>query len=152
MPTTNGHAVTTGLVLDGHFGWHNHKRMIDVACDLGFPLPESDRVVLDAYDSGEHNEDMTHEFVFEMMDEAEQWLNHNTPPVCTQCGEPVEWRPSGWFTHVGLRGQCSLRMSDTCQRYMWHWWEGDFMLSPWCGKEDGDPGCDDDTCICWIDA
>jgi hypothetical protein len=33
--------------------------------------------------------------------------------VCGACGRPVEQRPSGWFTHVGLRGDC-FRLMDSC--------------------------------------
>jgi hypothetical protein len=81
-----------------------------------------------------------------MMDEAERWLNEHTPAECRDCGQPVESHPTGWWSHIGLRGQC-WRLSDgeSVQGYLWHWSDGEFFLSPMCDDED----CDDDTCAHW---
>lgn len=146
MPITNNHPVNVGLVLDGHYGWHNHARLIAEAVSLGFPITDDDQAMVDTYDAGETDDD--HESIIGqggIMDDAEAWLNANTPAECTHCGQPVEWRQSGWWTHIGLRGQCPLRMSDTAKHYLWHWSDGEFFLSPQCEDDD----CDDDTCAHW---
>ena len=36
--------------------------------------------------------------------------------------------------------------------FLWHWWSGEFFLSPWCGRTDEFPGEDHDPeCFCWCD-
>jgi hypothetical protein len=151
MPTTNGHAVEVGLVLDGHYGWHNHARMIAEAVGLGYEVSDADQAIIDRYDTGDYSGDDAMdeaERVTDLMDEAERWLNEHTPAECINCGQPVEWRPSGWYIHAGIRGQCSLRMSDTAQGYVWHWSDGEFFLSPMCDNDD----CDDETCAHWSES
>ena len=147
MPTTNGHLVNTGCVLDNHFGWHNHARMIEVATGLGWDLSSEDWATVVLYDSGDSDPNGNDtEIVMSLMDDAERWLNDNTPSVCTSCGQPVQLTDSGvWWTHSGLQGDCEYRMMDHAQHYVWHWHDGDFMLSPMC--DDGD--CDDETCAHW---
>jgi hypothetical protein len=111
MPTTNGHEVVTGLVLDGHYGWHNHARMIGVATSLGFPISDDDQAMVDRYDTGDPsqtNEDDAEAVIGQggLMDDALEWLNDHTD------GDVV-----------------------------WHWHDGEFFLSPFCedgdcGRED----------------
>ena len=77
MPTTNGHAVEVGLVLDGHYGWHNHARMIAEAVGLGYEVSDADQAIIDRYDSGDQQDD-DFEIVHDLMDDAERWLNEHT--------------------------------------------------------------------------
>lgn len=80
--TCNGHVVEPGCVLDNHWGWHNHARMIEVATGLGFVISDEDQAVVDRYDSGEsEDDDNDSEVVSDLMDEAERWLNDNTDGV-----------------------------------------------------------------------
>ena len=109
--TTNGHPVQTGCVLDGHWGWHNHARMIGVATDLGYELDDDAQALVDRYDAGDSDyESGDPEIVASIMDDAERWLNDHTT-----------------------------------DGYLWHWQDGEFFLSPYCG---GDEDCDDDECVC----
>lgn len=147
MPTTNNHNVTTGLVLDGHYGWHNHARMIAEAVGLGYVISDDDQAIVDRYDEGDSDPNgPDDEVVVDIMDSAERWLNEHTPGCCKDCGEPVESHLTGWWSHVGLRGQC-WRLSDgeNVQHYVWHWTDGEFFLSPMCDDQD----CDDETCAHW---
>lgn len=76
MPIVNGHECNTGLVLDGHFGWHNHVRMLQTAEGLGWKIDPELQAVMDRYDADDSDPD--HEIIFDAMDEAEQWLNDHT--------------------------------------------------------------------------
>lgn len=153
MPTTNGHQVETGCVLDNHFGWHNHARLVGVAASLGFPISDDDQAIVDRYDTGDPDQTTDDDFEIVagqggIVDDAINWLNDHTPYECPTCGQPVEMTDSGgWWRHVGLQGDCPVRLMDHARGYLWHWYEGDFMLSPWCGGDD--PDCDDDTCAHW---
>lgn len=147
MPTTNGHQVETGCVLDNHWGWHNTARAIAVAVDLGYPITDAESDTVACYDI---DEDCADEVIGQggILDDAVNWLNDHTPYECPTCGQPVEMTDSGgWWRHVGLQGDCPVRLMDQARGYLWHWYEGDFMLSPWCGGDD--PDCDDDTCAHW---
>jgi hypothetical protein len=115
MPTTNGHEVVTGCVLDNHFGWHNHARLInEVAIPFGFVLDDEGQAAVDRYDTGDpdQTDENDPEVVMDILREAEDWLNEHTT-----------------------------------DGYLWHWSDGDFFLSPWCGGDD--PDCDDDECAHW---
>jgi hypothetical protein len=119
----NGQECNTGLVLDGHFGWHNHVRMLEVAEGLGWEIDDELRAYMDLYESGDYDQDSNvPEYIFEAMDEAENWLNDHTQ------GFPLEPEP----------GRPNIS-------YIWHWSDGEFFLSPLC--ENGD--CDDETCAHW---
>ena len=147
--TTNGHAVQTGCVLDNHWGWHNHARLIFLAADLGFPLDEADADHVRAYDE-DGDEDYMEVVAGQggIMDDAEQWLNDNTVPTCRDCGEAMYATSDGFYRHVGYsngRTPCGVAATDTVQHYLWHWHDGDFFLSPYCG---GDDDCADDMCAC----
>jgi hypothetical protein len=148
MPTTNGHEVQTGCVLSAPYGWHNHGRLIDVAESLGFPLTNADRDLVSNYNMTGGIDDA--EYVIGqggIMDDAEAWLNANTGVECLTCGQPVQRTDSGaWYVHVGLQGDCPVRMSDSAQHYVWHWTDGEFYLSVLC--EDAET-CQDETCAHW---
>lgn len=111
MPTTNNHEVVVGLVLDGHFGWHNHARMIAVATDLGFELDVAGQRDVDFYDSGETNDnDSVTEIVMDIMDDAERWLNEHTDD-----GYVWHWSDGEFFlSPMCENGDCD---DETCA----HW-------------------------------
>ena len=178
---TNGHEVVFGCVLDNHWGWHNHKRMIDEAIALGFELSDEYQKMLAAYDDESicayaddecfgdvtnhvcfrHSEDRPFnmedpdywpEIVHDIMNEAEQWLNEHTPAMCFHCGKPVEANEQGsWWHHVSLDDEhaCGVRLADHARFALWHWSDGDFFLSPWCGGDDD--SCTDETCAHWCE-
>jgi hypothetical protein len=73
----NGQPVETGCVFDNHFGWHNHARLINLAHELGFELSGEDLLLVQLYDEG-NDDDNNSEVIFEMMEEAEAWLNEHT--------------------------------------------------------------------------
>ena len=131
MPTTNGHEVIPGCVLDGVFGWHNDARMIAVATDLGFELDVAGQRDVDAYDTGEYDNDGLAEIVHDIMREAEDWLNANTPACCFHCGKPVSLAPSGWWFHDSVEDKhaCGVQAADHATVYVWMWENGDFMLT-----------------------
>jgi hypothetical protein len=133
----NGRTCETGCVLDSHWGWHNHARLIQLAIDLDvMTLTPEELAMVESYDDGTWLDDYyeavglvalldeqgvqhffradypaTAEIIMEMMDEAENALNEHTP--------------KGFF---------------------WFWYEGDFLLNAIC---DEDEDCDDDTCAHW---
>jgi hypothetical protein len=143
MPITNGHEVNVGLCLDGHWGWHNHVRMLGIAEDLGWEIDDELRAIMTRYDAGESDPDGNdHEIVIDAMDEAERWLNDHTHAECMECGEDLTWSEvEGSWVH----GDGEHQADDRVRRYVWYWHDGEFFLSPIC--ENGD--CDDDTCAHW---
>ena len=151
MPTTNGHEVSTGCVLDNHWGWHNHARLIATAVELGFPINDEEQATILRYDAGDDPDGSLAEVVAGqggIMDDAEAWLNDHTPAECFHCGQPVELTDSGqWWRHVGLwRDTCGVQFADHARHYVWHWHDGDFLLSTLCDDPDE---CTDDMCGHW---
>lgn len=149
----NGHEYETGCVLAGHWGRHNHARMVLEAEGLGFPLDDEDRQTLDEYDRNDWDpQTQWHaEAVATMMDEAERWLNERTAARCAHCGLVV-WHNDARWVHDGTPLDdptvCEDGTSLTDEMvlsFVWHWRDGEFFLSPLC--ENGD--CDDDTCAHW---
>lgn len=46
----------------------------------------------------------------------------------------------------GLTDQAEVWLNDhTTDGFIWHWSDGEFFLSLWCGE---DPDCTDDECAC----
>lgn len=88
----NGHALETGCYVEGHRGWHGHAHMISVATDLGFPLDVAGQRDVDAYDTAEYDDDGLAEIVFDVMNDAESWLNDHTAS-----GYVWHWRDGEFF-------------------------------------------------------
>ncbi len=77
--TCGCHELELGLLLDGSWGWHNHKRLIDLAENAHMIVGEDDEHFLNAYDRGDDLEQDSIERVIDLMDAAEQWLNNLCP-------------------------------------------------------------------------
>lgn len=150
MPIVNGQEAVCGLVLDGHFGWHNHVRMLEVAEGFGWEIDDELRAVMTRYDSGwkllngfsvevvdlvRVERDALHEIIFEAMDEAERWLNDHTHGTRKCDGADVTWGEvdGAWFL-----GDGTIVPDDEVQTYSWGWYDGEFFLSP---VEDLEPTC-----------
>lgn len=95
-PNESGHRHLTpsdaGIWISGHHGWHAHHFMIEYAVDLGYPITEDDRKIVDTYRAGQDNGNDC-DRLFEIMDEAEQWLNENVVPE----GYSFGWSDGEWF-------------------------------------------------------
>lgn len=66
----------TGCVFDGHWGWHNGYRVIELAWGLGFPLTDEDMALAESYDRNELDHDSTAaDVVMDMVNDAEDFLN-----------------------------------------------------------------------------
>lgn len=143
MPIVNGQEAVCGLVLDGHFGWHNAVRMLQVAEGFGWEIDDELRTTMDRYDAGESEDDSADvEIIHEAMDEAEQWLNDMTLAERKSDGVNCFWHGQ-WYTDDGHGTPVP---DEDVQRYVWHWHDGEFFLSPICDNEEE---CNDDTCAHW---
>ena len=79
---TNGETVEAGCWLDGHMGWHNNARVVQIAKHHGFEIPDD---YLDAYEAYagadrepyDHNEAMTGQG--ELVDQATDFLEGLLP-------------------------------------------------------------------------
>lgn len=72
---------SAGRWLDGHQGWRNNYRVVDVATEYGFVIPEEYRDALDRYRNGSESEGI-HEAICgqgELSDMATDYLNENAP-------------------------------------------------------------------------
>jgi hypothetical protein len=107
----NEQECSTGLVLDGHFGWHNHVRMLQTAEGLGWEIDDELQAVMDLYDSGDYDYDSNiPEIIFDAMQEAENWLNDRTDD-----GFVWHWHDGEFFlSPLCENGDCN---DDTCA----HW-------------------------------
>lgn len=74
-------AEDAGCWVDGHWGWRGSMRVVSIAHDFGWqaytaaPLDEED------------------EFIYEIADEAEQWMNDEVAPE----GYSFGWHDGEWF-------------------------------------------------------
>lgn len=73
-------SADAGCYLDGHLGWHNHKRVIDLAQQYGFTVSDSDRELVEAYDEGrEANDgDWAYDVIADLVDAATDYLQSIT--------------------------------------------------------------------------
>jgi hypothetical protein len=132
------HVAETGCVLDGVFGWHNDVRMLLTAEEFGWEIDDELREIMDRYDAGDSEYGSSDpEIIHDAMREAEDWLNDNTLAERKRDGKPCFWHGQ-WYTDDG-----DAVPDDEVQRYVWHWHDGSFFLSPICDDEEN---CDDDTC------
>lgn len=99
-PTGETEELTPGVLLDGHFGWHNIARLIWTAQSLGMDIPEQDSLLLSKWDDGDAD-DYT-DMIYDMHQQATDWLDARMEngvvhfdgdvylvetKVCTECGE-----------------------------------------------------------------
>ena len=75
---TNGQTCEAGCLIAGHHGWRAMPASIYLAADLGFPLSEGDRVLVDLYVNGA-TDDYIIDNVNGLADDAEEWLNDHCP-------------------------------------------------------------------------
>jgi hypothetical protein len=168
VPLTNGHDVEPGCYGDGaNRGWYIGDHVIDIALSFGWELDDEGRAAVERYyrsDPGEAGEieyaDAADIVASQggIIDEAIDWLNDHTPPICPRCGSAAYWEDGDWY-HEDLNDRDDVWDRRFChgddavdenylaqpQSYVWHFHDGSFFLSPLC--EDGD--CDDETCAHW---
>lgn len=75
-------AADAGCWIDGHWGWRGSHRLIQLAHEFGWPRGEAEDAI---------RED--DEFVHEIADEAEEWMNNNVAPANHSFG----WFDGEWF-------------------------------------------------------
>jgi hypothetical protein len=153
MPIVNGHQAATGCVAAGHRGWYVGQAAIEEAQAFGFELDAEGQAAVERYYSYMTNESTPeeHSELFEIVvgqggivDEATEWLNDHTHGIRKRDGADVTWGEveGEWFLADG-----TVVPEEQVQRFLWHWWEGEFFLSPYCGGDD--PDCEDETCAHW---
>ena len=127
MPIINGHSVETGCYIDGHWGQYGTDRLADIAEGFGwkaFHPTDDPREMRRVAEADPQITASWTEWYWEQHhaggDAIEEWLN-----VATSNHDADGSQPG----------------------YIWHWYNGEFFLSPMC--DDGD--CDDETCIHWCD-
>jgi hypothetical protein len=90
MSTERLTITETGCYLDNNRGHYIFRDVVDMAEGWGFIVSPSDRFVLDHYESEGHEENYPYEVVYELCQEAEDWLNagqdariagQNFPPI-----------------------------------------------------------------------
>ena len=170
----NAQACNTGCVVDGHWGQYGPDHLADRASEVGWEPAEwhdDPRVIrkiidnIEAWGYPRNSGDMSSEGVgiiaslweahTESADDIETWLNQNTAPNCTECGGPMYSTSDGFYRHIAHPSQaateanpdgCQISATDTVQRFVWHWHDGEFFLSPICDDPDE---CEDETCAHW---
>lgn len=73
-------AADAGCWVDGHWGWQGSLRVIQLAHEFGWT----------EYTDPVHPDD---EYVHEIADQAEEWMNNNVAPD----GHSFGWFDGGWF-------------------------------------------------------
>lgn len=70
-----------GCYLDGHFGWHNTYRVIELAEECGFVVTPADREYVERFKAGAFASDETaYEIVHEISNDALDHLQSRTAP------------------------------------------------------------------------
>lgn len=94
-----------GCWLDGHMGWHNLYRVVDIAEEYGFTLSEDDRSSVACYracgESGAGMHGDCADAVYEISDDATEYLNTLAPEGYHfewDAGELMLWKgePEDW--------------------------------------------------------
>lgn len=83
---TKASPLDIGCWIEGHRGHYATSGLVWKACDWGFEIDDSDRLALEAYEAG--NDEIFHlgekvevfDWVVELADEAEAWLNDHVAP------------------------------------------------------------------------
>ncbi len=123
MPETNGEMCETGCYVDGHWGQYGASRVLGIADDiLGTNYSaEAAAAMLADPDSPDPSDGC-------MTDEL---------PGCEIVSE------------IADKAESALN-DATPDGYLWHWYDGEFYLSPNCGQWadlDADD-CTDEACVC----
>lgn len=66
-----------GCYIDGHHGHYAIPALVRFAACYGFTLGTTDAYILANYERDNHEENYPHEWLVEMADEAETWLNEH---------------------------------------------------------------------------
>lgn len=96
--TTRATADEAGCWLEGSRGWRISGQVVRKAQEWGMPLSDDDDIVLRAF-LDDYADDPS-EAIWEMADEATQWLNDNVAPEGYSFGfydgEFFLWSESSW--------------------------------------------------------
>ena len=119
MALVNGHPYYVGCVIDGHTGWRGIAEVCEIATDLGWK-PEGKRA---------------HRTMRWALRQFRNWAS-----MCV-CASTSTNDMAYWYADEAER----WLNDNTADGFVWHWSDGEFFLSPYCGDDDG---CDDETCAC----
>jgi len=105
----------TGCYLDNHRGHYITRDAIELAVSFGFIIGSFERFALDHYDDLGHEEDYPHEALYELCDDAVEWLNagqvvrlrgQNFPPIIPEGTTWCFWEGDfGLYTDAWLEGE-----------------------------------------------
>ena len=130
MPEINGQTLGTGCYVDGHWGQYSASRVLGIADAI---LGTNYTAEATAAMIEDHNSDDPYSSPLPtdgcMTDEL---------PGCEIASEAAD--------------EAESALNDaTPDGYLWHWYDGEFFLSPDCGRDGYGPDaddCDDETCYC----
>lgn len=86
----DGDVAGAVCIFDGHAGWHNLYRLVDLAVAHGMVLNAADRAMIEAYRSGEPPEN---DYADDIADSAEAYLNDQV----VNDGWSFGWHDSEFF-------------------------------------------------------
>ena len=124
MPEINGQTYGPGCYVDGHWGQYGASRVLRIADDILGTTYWDDAAAAMLADH----------------DPADPYSS----PLPTDGCMPDELPGCEIVSEIADDAETALN-DATPAGYMWHWYEGEFFLSPWC---DDDAICDDETCVC----
>lgn len=108
MTTTTQRATSAdaGCWIDGHWGQYGITRLIEIANGHGFPLSPEDETAVETYNAGDFDFESdgqvydAADWVVQVGDDAEAWLNENVAPEGFSFGwhdgEFFLWSTADW--------------------------------------------------------
>lgn len=96
-----------GCWIDGHWGQYAVTRMIEIAEAHGYQLSESDKVAVETYKQP-HAGPGTHQYVADLSDECEKWLDYHVAPKHYY----FEWVDGEFFLSPALCDGMSVTVTD----------------------------------------
>ena len=119
MALVNGHPYYVGCVIDGHTGWRGIAEVCEIALNLGWK-PKGQR--------------------------EPRRLRYLLKRYVTN--EATERMTDALIGQGGYADEAEAWLNDNTEEgFVWHWSDGEFFLSPYCG---GDEDCNDETCACHV--
>lgn len=86
-------AADTGCLIDSHYGHYAHTMLIELAVSCGMMLPNADAYIVARYADDNGLEEYPHEYVYDLADDADQWLNEH----CAPDGFSFGWYDGDYF-------------------------------------------------------